>query len=119
MNTTPDSPILPSPAAKKTKSKPSPRECADAVAALGPKSAAAIERLRREGRCEICGAKPTKARLDRDHHHVSKRHRGLLCRRCNLVLGKVHDDVRILEAMIKYLNKDPVPGDDDMCFKDE
>lgn len=118
MNTTPNDPPQASPVAKKAKSKPSLKDCEAAVTALGPKSAAAIERLRTEGKCQICGSKPTKARLDRDHHHGSKRHRGLLCRRCNLVLGKVHDDVTILEAMIKYLNKEPVFGDDDMCFKD-
>lgn len=119
MNTTSSKPPHPSPAPTKLKPKRSPKECAEGVAALGPKTAAAIERLRTEGSCEICGSKPTKARLDRDHHHGSKRHRGLLCRRCNLVLGKVHDDVTILEAMIKYLNKRPLLGDDDMCFKDE
>jgi len=118
MNTTPSNPQAPSPVEKKPNTKPSPRECADAVAALGPRSAAAIERLRTEGTCTICGAKPGKARLDRDHHHGSKRHRGLLCRRCNFVLGHVQDDTKILEAMINYLNKEPMFGDDDMCFKD-
>jgi hypothetical protein len=40
-------------------------------------------------RCGICGAPPTAKRNDRDHEHVGAGLvRGLLCHRCNRVLGK-------------------------------
>lgn len=39
--------------------------------------------------CGICGAPPTTKRNDRDHEHVDAGlARGLLCHRCNRVLGK-------------------------------
>jgi hypothetical protein len=39
--------------------------------------------------CGICGAPPTTKRNDRDHEHVGVGlARGLLCHRCNRVLGK-------------------------------
>jgi hypothetical protein len=59
------------------------------------------------GRCEICGGAPNRncARLDRDHCHKSGINRGLLCRRCNIVLGQMEDSEDNLRAMLAYLEK--------------
>jgi hypothetical protein len=68
--------------------------------------------LRAQGhRCAIClcaiDAPPTKTERWNyrciDHDHVTDRTRGILCRRCNVVLGQVGDSVEILEASIAYL----------------
>lgn len=40
-----------------------------------------------------------------DHCHKHKGIRDLLCWRCNGTLGKVNDDVDLLQKMINYLNK--------------
>lgn len=40
-----------------------------------------------------------------DHCHKTNKIRGLLCQRCNRVLGKVRDNVSILDKMKDYLNE--------------
>jgi hypothetical protein len=40
-----------------------------------------------------------------DHDHKTNKVRGLLCFNCNTTLGKVHDNIRTLTNMIKYLEK--------------
>jgi hypothetical protein len=40
-----------------------------------------------------------------DHDHATGAIRGLLCRRCNDVLGKVDDDREILRRAMTYLKK--------------
>lgn len=61
------------------------------------------------GLCAICKTdKPDLPKGDNfavDHCHKTKRVRGLLCNRCNLVLGKAEDDPLLLEAMAAYLRK--------------
>lgn len=63
-------------------------------------------------KCKICNEKENKnKRLSVDHNHeccdgafsCGKCIRGLLCSRCNKVLGQVNDDRNILENMINYL----------------
>lgn len=39
-----------------------------------------------------------------DHCHKTGKIRGLLCGRCNLMLGNIKDNKNILKKMIKYLN---------------
>lgn len=58
-----------------------------------------------EGRCAICGVSQVelKRRLAIDHDHISGKIRGLLCERCNLMLGKANDDINILTSAIQYL----------------
>ena len=65
--------------------------------------------------CKICGAKEPgheRKNFAVDHDHTccpgttttcGKCYRGLLCTRCNLVLGEVSDDVVLLSKMIDYL----------------
>lgn len=51
--------------------------------------------------CDICGERT--ARMAIDHCHAGGQVRGLLCARCNLVLGQVGDDTRLLGLMVTYL----------------
>lgn len=63
---------------------------------------------KQDGKCAICGidAKILTRKLCVDHCHNSQNIRGLLCPNCNLLLGKVKDNVIILENAIKYLKND-------------
>lgn len=60
------------------------------------------------GLCAICGiilesGLPSKA-ASADHDHETGKARGILCRKCNLMLGLVKDDIVLLEKAIIYLN---------------
>lgn len=44
-------------------------------------------------------------RLSVDHSHYSGANRGLLCQRCNKVLGMVLDSQELLIRMLEYLRK--------------
>ena len=50
--------------------------------------------------CEMCGEETI---LFFDHCHTSKKHRGWICRKCNLLLGYARDSKKILQAAIDYL----------------
>ena len=39
-----------------------------------------------------------------DHSHITGKVRGLLCKRCNIALGEVGDNIDTLQKMIQYLN---------------
>ena len=60
-----------------------------------------------EGKCDICGTHQSKfkTRLHVDHNHETGEVRGLLCYKCNMILGYSNDDIKILEYAIKYLIK--------------
>lgn len=45
------------------------------------------------------------SRLALDHDHKTGKLRGLLCNKCNLILGYCNDNSKILKNLIKYLNK--------------
>ncbi len=58
------------------------------------------------GVCAICGERSnhkTQAHFHVDHDHVTGRVRGLLCIRCNTVIGNSREQTKILENAIKYL----------------
>lgn len=58
------------------------------------------------GVCAICGNGETAKgirQLSVDHDHVTGQVRGLLCNRCNPMLGYARDDVTVLQAAIVYL----------------
>ena len=66
------------------------------------------------GVCAICHEVPREERtagggindgICVDHDHVTGRIRGLLCSRCNWMLGNARDNVLILEAGAKYLQE--------------
>jgi hypothetical protein len=60
-----------------------------------------------EGCCKICGThcEKLKTRLHVDHCHVTGDVRGLLCRKCNLMLGHANDDPDILKNALLYLGE--------------
>jgi hypothetical protein len=70
--------------------------------------------------CRICGLPETwissrnsgrVTRLSVDHCHSTGVVRGLLCNRCNKILGVAGDDPALLDAMAGYLrNAQPVAG---------
>lgn len=69
--------------------------------------------LIQNGSCAICNEKEksfdpktgTVKKLAVDHCHNSNKIRGLLCWRCNVTLGKINDNVSLLQKMIDYLLK--------------
>ncbi len=79
---------------------------------LTPEEYELIEKYQ-SGLCFICSqTNPSGVRLSTDHRHRDGLIRGLLCQRCNRVLGKIEDPRwkwGILELMmlIKYLTKNP------------
>ena len=58
---------------------------------------------RQAGVCAICGARPTRRRLEIDHNHDTGEIRGLLCWDCNIGLGTFRDDARRLRRAADYL----------------
>ncbi len=60
------------------------------------------------GVCAICGASEPgmgRARFSVDHDHVYGGLRDLLCGRCNIVLGLVNENPRVLLALLEYLQR--------------
>jgi len=60
------------------------------------------------GACAICGGSGQRRQLAVDHDHVTGAVRGLLCDRCNPMLGYARDNISVLEAAIEYLKKNQV-----------
>ncbi len=61
-------------------------------------------------KCKICDYKHNtiqkRARLYVDHCHNSKKIRGLLCHRCNCMLGYARDQIDILKKAVVYLESE-------------
>ena len=92
----------------KHKPKKSTAKKSTAKKSIAKKSTAKIKQfnqLKREqgGRCKICKNKPKKFVVD--HNHKTGKVRGLLCPRCNNLLGMSQDDPRLLQVAIQYLKR--------------
>jgi hypothetical protein len=73
---------------------------------LAPEVVSALVERSLHGVCEICGrpeAHKSKKALTVDHDHVTGKVRGLLCHKCNLVLGYAEDNPLVLQQAIVYL----------------
>lgn len=84
--------------------------CGDCGAAYRARRRSYAEMVEQYGElCGICGMAESSTmsgkirRLAIDHDHVTGAIRGLLCQKCNTMLGMARDDVAILEAAISYL----------------
>ena len=55
--------------------------------------------------CEACGALPMGRfkRLSIDHCHKTKKFRGFLCMNCNIALGHLKDDPKLIKKLLKYI----------------
>lgn len=60
-----------------------------------------------DGKCAICSKsiEENGERLAVDHSHNTGTIRGLLCRKCNLLLGLAGDSIEILENAVIYLKE--------------
>lgn len=63
--------------------------------------------LEQEGYCSICGGEiEEKGKSTHvDHKHSTGEVRGLLCHKCNMILGFANDSIDILNKAIGYLKK--------------
>ena len=65
------------------------------------------------GVCALCGQQETKLEfrtgkvmsLSVDHNHKSGQIRGLLCQKCNSIIGYANEDVELLQKVIDYLKE--------------
>lgn len=60
---------------------------------------------KQSGCCAICFEKPNKRVLYVDHCHITDKIRGLLCLKCNSMLGFCNDRKDILNNAIEYLGR--------------
>lgn len=60
---------------------------------------------KQNGCCAICGKHQSEFKIAFavDHNHKTGKVRGLLCSRCNTMLGFASDNINILKAAINYL----------------
>lgn len=55
------------------------------------------------GVCACCGKPPGKRRLHVDHNHQTGQIRELLCVNCNVAIGNVKEDPKLLQRLAEYL----------------
>lgn len=63
------------------------------------------------GGCAICGQLEEVRQLAVDHSHKTGAIRGLLCRRCNVAIGLMEDNMGLLSSAIDYLKRAPAQND--------
>ena len=67
---------------------------------------AALEK--QKGLCALCKSIQfcgKRKKLYVDHCHKTNKFRGLVCFKCNVLLGMANDKIKILKAAIKYLRE--------------
>jgi tRNA G26 N,N-dimethylase Trm1 len=64
--------------------------------------------VKQRNRCDICRAPFGSVTPHIDHDHSTGKVRGLLCCRCNNVLGMSGDDPKVLKNAIRYLKRHEV-----------
>ena len=70
---------------------------------ISPEQLVTIQEKLDAGICEICGKKRLFSQLCIDHNHKTREIRGVLCKRCNYMLGTLHDNAELLRSMSDYL----------------
>lgn len=59
---------------------------------------------RQDGRCAICKRLPSPdRRLNVDHDHKTGTIRGLLCDKCNLLVGRIENNAELMPVLMAYL----------------
>ncbi len=58
--------------------------------------------------CAICKKTISLKRLEVDHNHKTRKLRGLLCHKCNLLLGYAKDNLKILQNAMNYIKNPPI-----------
>jgi predicted nucleic acid-binding Zn ribbon protein len=53
--------------------------------------------------CEICGEEISFRKLCLDHNHTTKKFRGVLCIRCNNLVGFLENNENILDKAFNYI----------------
>jgi hypothetical protein len=61
--------------------------------------------ISQNNKCAICKSDFSKVTCCVDHNHITKSIRGLLCSKCNIVLGYFNDKISFLKNAIDYLKK--------------
>ena len=69
-----------------------------------------FRKLKSVKRCSMCGGQFNGSGHEAlaaviDHNHVTGKIRGVLHQRCNLALGRFHDNIEELQAAINYLKR--------------
>lgn len=59
--------------------------------------------IAQQGRCAICSELMFEVIVD--HDHKTGNLRGLLCRKCNALLGMASDQIEIIRRAVQYLEK--------------
>ena len=71
---------------------------------VGGSSPSASTEKKQNIKCAICGTEfNEKNKGFVDHSHITNEVRGLLCSKCNSLLGMANDDIEILKKAIEYL----------------
>lgn len=62
---------------------------------------------KQKGCCSICKKhfSEFKVRLDQDHSHEFGFNRGLLCRKCNILIDRANENIDVLKSAIEYLQE--------------
>lgn len=65
---------------------------------------------KQNGVCFLCGKKESEFqnRFGIDHNHITGQIRGLLCLKCNFMIGYANDDINILSKAIEYIKSDGI-----------